>query len=144
MSQVGMCNARESVNVVRFPDRIIDINHLTVATADTCSNPVSRMQVLCSLLIALAYFSHGSTSETVEVAAGEPFILNFDYDGPKVGVQDDLTKDGEKVDVDKIRTFYQLGTLYFTEMNELDSGNYRLAVNAGNGAEFERTIFISG
>ena len=29
-----MYNARESVNAVRFPGRIIDINHLTVATAD--------------------------------------------------------------------------------------------------------------
>ena len=101
------------------------------------------MQVLCSLLIALAYFSHGCTGETVEVDAGEPFILNFDYNGPTVGIKDDLTKDGEKVEVDKIRTFYQPGTLYFTEMNELDSGKYRLVVT-GNGAEFERTIAISG
>ena len=101
------------------------------------------MQTLCSLIIALGCFSFGSTSETVEVDAGEPFILNFGYSGPTIGISHDLTKDGEKVDVDNTRTFKQLDRLYFTEIDELDSGEYHLIVT-GNGADFEKTIILYG
>ena len=103
------------------------------------------MEILRSLIIALAYFSFGSTNETVKVNVGEPFILNFGYTstGPTLGISHDLTKDGEKVAVDNTRTFVQLDKLYFTEVYELDSGKYHLAVT-GNGADFEKTIVISG
>ena len=101
------------------------------------------MEILCSLIIALASFSLGSTDETVEANAGEPFILNFGYGGPTLGISHDLTKDGEKVVVDNTRTFMQLDKLYFTETYELDSGKYHLAVT-GDRADFEKTIVISG
>ena len=101
------------------------------------------MQILCSLIIALAYFGCGSTNEKVEVDAGEPFILNFGYSGPTVGISHDLTKDGKKVAVDNTRTFKQLDKLYFAEIYELDSGEYHLTVT-GNGADFEKTVVLSG
>lgn len=104
------------------------------------------MQILCSLVAALTCFSFVSTSdtaETVKVYAGEPFILNFGYTGPTLGVSHELTKDGEKVAVDNIRTFKQLGIMYFTETYELDSGSYHFTVT-GNGADFEKTVILSG
>ena len=101
------------------------------------------MEILPSLIIALAYFNFGSTNETVKVNTGEPYILNFGYTGPTLGISHDLTKDGEKVAVDNTRTFMQLDKLYFTEIDEFDSGKYHLAVT-GNGADFEKTIVISG
>ena len=104
------------------------------------------MQILCSLVVALACFSIGSTSdpvETVTADVGEPFILNFGYTGPTHGVVHKLTKDGEEVIVDNTRTFRQLGQLYFTEIYEQDSGKYLLSVTE-NGADFEQTIVLSG
>ena len=102
------------------------------------------MQVLCSLLVGLACFGYGTASETVEVDAGEPFILNFDYSGPTVGIRKDLTKDGEKVMVDNTRIFQQHDKLYFTEVEEHDSGEYRLTIT-GNGIDsVEKIIVLSG
>ena len=104
------------------------------------------MNIFRCLIIALAYCNIGSTSEqaeTVAVNSGEPFILNFGYSGPTVGISHDLTKDGIKVTVDNTRTFKQLGKLYFTETNELDSGEYHLAVN-GNGVDFRKNVILSG
>ena len=104
------------------------------------------MYILCSLVVALAYFSIGSTSdpvETVEAHVGEPFILNFGYTGPTLGAFHQLTKDGEKVAVDNTRTFKQLSQLYFTEIYEQDFGKYHLSIT-GNGADFEKTIVLSG
>ena len=101
------------------------------------------MQIFTCLIIALGCFGFGSTSETVEVDAGEPFILNFGYSGPTIGISHDITKDGEKVAVDNTRTFKQLDKLYFTEIDELDSGEYHFIVT-GNGADIEKTIILSG
>ena len=70
-------------------------------------------------------------------------FLNFGYSGPTIGISHDLTKDGEKVAIDNTRTFKQLDKLYFTEIDELDSGEYHLIVT-GNGADFEKTIILSG
>ena len=104
---------------------------------------VGTMQVLCSLLIALVYCSFGSASESLKVVAGEPFILNFGYSGPAVGISHDLTKDGTKVTVDNKRTFMQFDKLYFAEIDEDDSGEYHFTVT-GNGADFEKTIVVTG
>lgn len=103
------------------------------------------MQILCSLIIFLTACSsfEVAASETVQVTVGEPFILNFGYDGPTVGINHDLTKDGEEVTVDNTRTYKQLDKLYFTEVYELDSGDYHLAVT-GKGVDFEKTIVLSG
>lgn len=104
------------------------------------------MRTFPCLIIALAYFSFGSTSDpvkTVKVNAGEPFVLNFRYNGPTLGVSHELIKDGEKVVVDNTRTFKQLGKLYFTEINELDSGEYHFTVT-GNGADFMKTVILYG
>ena len=104
------------------------------------------MQVLCSLLLGLACFGHGTASEIVEVDAGEPFILNFGCGStdPTVGIRLELTKDGEKVVIDNTRIFQQHDKLYFTEVKELDSGEYRLTIT-GNGIDsVEKIIVLSG
>ena len=105
------------------------------------------MQILCSLVIALACFSIGSASdpvETVTADVGEPFILNFGYTGPTLGVTHKLTKDGEEVVVDNTRTFRQLSQLYFTEIYEQDSGKYLLSVTGKEAGDFEKVIVLSG
>ena len=102
------------------------------------------MQILCSLVITLAYFSCGSTGAIVEVDLGEPFILNFGYSGPAVGISHDLTKDGKEVVADNTRTFKQLDKLYFTEINELDSGEYHFIVTENGANRFEKTVILSG
>ena len=104
------------------------------------------MQMFTYLTIALTYCGFGSTSDPaviVTVNAGEPFILNFGYSGPTVGISHDLTKDGKNVAVDNTRTFKQLDKLYFTGIDELDSGEYHLTVT-GNGANFKKTVILSG
>lgn len=103
------------------------------------------MQTLFSLVVALACFSSSSSDpiETVQVNAGEPFILNFGYSGPTLGVSHELTRDGEKVVVDDTRTFRQLDRLYFSEIYEDDSGKYRLIVT-GDGTYYKKTIVLSG
>ena len=104
------------------------------------------MQRFTCLIISLAYCTPGSPSdraETVTVTDEEPFILNFGYSGPAVGISHDLTKDGKKITVDNTRTFMQLDKLYFAEIDELDSGEYHFTAT-GNGADFEKTIILSG
>ena len=106
---------------------------------------------LYCLVIALAYYSltFGSDDQgddvvkAVKVSAGEPLILNFDYSGPTSGVSYDLTVDGKRVAVDNMRTFKQLGKLYYTEVHEHDSGEYRFTV-IGDGTNFEKKIILSG
>ena len=102
------------------------------------------MQIFPCLIIAFAYCTFGSSTksdpaETVTVTAGDPFILNFGYSGPTVGISHGLTKDGKKVTVDNTRTFMQLDKLYFTEIHDPDSGEYHFTAT-GNGADFEKTI----
>ena len=81
--------------------------------------------------------------ETVNVIAGDPFILSFGYSGPTLDVSADLTKDGVAFDADNVRTFKQLSQLYFTEVLEHDAGEYHLSLE-GNGIHYTKTIMLSG
>lgn len=108
------------------------------------------MSGLYCLIVALAYYSltfgrddHGDDVKTVKVTAGEPLILSFDYSGPTSGVSYDFTMDGKRVAVDNMRIFKQLGKLYYTEVHEHDSGEYRFTV-IGGGSNFEKKIILSG
>ena len=98
---------------------------------------------LIAALVCCSFVSTADPVETATVKAGEPFILNFGYSGPTDSISYDLTKDGQKVTVDNIRTFKQLDKLYFTEINELDSGKYHFT-STERGTDFQKTIILSG
>lgn len=108
------------------------------------------MQLLfCSLIIVASSVgiiyakSANGPVDTVIVNIGDPFILSFGYSGPTQDVAADLTKDGVAFVADNIRTFRELGRLFFSEALKQDSGEYYLSVN-GNGVEFTKTIKLSG
>ena len=109
-------------------------------------NIADMTKIFLCLIAALVCCSFASSADPVETTtayAGEPFILNFGYSGPTDSISYELTKNGQKVTVDNIRTFEQLDKLYFTEINQLDSGEYHFAAT-GSGSDFRKTIILSG
>ena len=71
-------------------------------------------------------------------------MLNFGYSSPTIGASYDMTLDGKEIVVDNMRTFKQFDKLYFTDVHEHDSGEYRLTVTKGkDGVDFENKIILS-
>ena len=107
------------------------------------------MRNLHCLITALAYCSltcargDDGAVRTVRADPGEPLILNFGYSSPTIGASYDMTLDGKEIVVDNTRTFKQLDKLYFTEVYEHDSGEYRLTVTK-DGVGFENKIILYG
>ena len=110
-------------------------------------NIADMTKIFLCLIAALICCSFASSADPVETTAkayaGEPFILKFGYSGPTDSISYELTKNGQKVTADNIRTFEQLDKLYFTEINELDSGEYHFAATE-SGSDFRKTIILSG
>ena len=128
----------------------VNFSQRNIAIVKHCSTTFDIMKLLiCSLIIVASLLSTVNAEvedgpvETVNVNEGDPFILNFGYSGPTLDVSADLTKDGVPFDADNIRTFKQLGRLFFSEVLDHDAGEYHLSIH-GNGIHFTKTIKLSG
>lgn len=84
----------------------------------------------------------GKDDSTIAIV-GQPFILHFGVDGPRTIVEYMLTKDGVPLEKDNSRIFHYIGKIYFSEINNLDAGMYRLTVY-NNETKYNKTIRLCG
>ena len=84
-----------------------------------------------------------SLGETVTATIGAPYILRFDYDGPRLGVTYRFRKDGQPFVPERFRVFQRRGRLSFVEVTDSDAGVYELEVE-GRGTNYRSTINLLG
>ena len=84
-----------------------------------------------------------SLRETVTATIGDPYILRFDYDGPRLGVTYRFSKDGKPFVPERFRVFQSLRRLSFVEITDSDAGLYQLEVE-GKNVQYSKTINLLG
>ena len=101
---------------------------------------------ICGWLVLAAVIScsaAASLGETVTATIGAPYILRFDYDGPRLGVTYRFRKDGQPFVPERFRVFRFLGRISFVEISDSDAGVYELEVE-GRGTSYSSTINLLG
>ena len=101
---------------------------------------------ICGWFMLAAVISCGAAAtlgETVTATIGAPYILRFDYDGPRLGVTYRFRKDGQPFVPERFRVFQFLGRLSFVEITDSDAGLYELEVE-GRGTSYSSTINLQG
>ena len=101
---------------------------------------------ICGWFVLAAVISRSaaaSLGETVTATIGAPYILRFDYDGPRLGVTYRYRKDGQPFVPERFRVFRFLGRLSFVEITDSDAGVYVLEV-VGKKTSYSSTINLQG
>ena len=108
---------------------------LSMNWKQTCSWFVLAVVISCNPAATLG--------ETVTATVGAPYILRFDYDGPRLGVTFRYRKDGQPFVPERFIVFRFLGRLSFIEITDTDAGLYELEVE-GRGIHYSGTVNLQG
>ena len=101
---------------------------------------------ICGWFVLAAVIScsaAASLGETVTATIGAPYILRFDYDGPRLGVTYRFRKDGQPFVPERFRVFQRRARLSFVEITDTDAGLYELEVE-GRGIQYSSSINLLG
>ena len=101
---------------------------------------------ICGWFVLAAVIScsaAASLGETVTATIGAPYILRFDYDGPRLGVTYRFRKDGQPFVPERFRVFRFRRRISFVEISDSDAGLYELEVE-GRGTSYSGSINLQG
>ena len=101
---------------------------------------------ICGWFVLAAVISRSaaaSLGETVTATIGAPYILRFDYDGPRLGVAYQFRKDDQPFAPEKLRVFQFCERLSFVEITDSDAGLYELEVEERR-IHYSSTINLQG
>ena len=84
-----------------------------------------------------------TSGETVTATIGDPYILKFEYNGPRRGVRYRFSKDDKPFVPERYRVFWSCGRISFLEITDDDAGLYQLEVQ-GRRIQYSKAINLLG